>query len=794
MPDPRLVPIADWSRGTNQAPGFMRRAQGAAEEMVDLVIDLQGRPAVREGYTNVDTGALSIGTEAGEYTDGDQICVAHWLGDDDTLDGIKRLYRFPLNASWVQDKGGRLLFLAVPGELPYYIDIKENIRYFWGVKSPIVATDAIAFTNIFREEDGGTEEDLGGLDFRRDVNEIRLGLREIVSEVSIDASGAPIVVRVITETDIESIEIYIDRQRRVIGLIPFPDERQTTLFAGALKQGSYLWYWDGRDEDGDDADPEANYQFIVKIDSDREDRNIWVPPDVEREDDEMPTQITSVLDKSEAADDDDAEQATESDKQTKIEFNLGGEASDTVPERFGIELNRRFLCFTHANEDLNIESVPSNLDEIEAYDVLENTSGDDVTFDMEFAIDRQPTPLPWVTHIYAYISDEFVPVDHDFIKPIETGFQFRRVAELERVSDTAYESEVRATPLREAPVLDSYEHDPPPFDVSVIGAYGVGIWAASKNDVYFSKIGNQGDQRMYALPNENALVPHTFALIGSGQSPILHIHPAAHESALLCFKRDAIHVVRGKGVISGLYDPQTAVQVDADASTVIEGTGSASPRSVVTVGSAVYFVGSDRKLWRYGTNWRGQTDLDDVGLPIQDYLDNVDDDDLGNLVAFLYQNCYHLIMPDRVIVLDMTRKYWTSFSWRLKDALWSRGGINSESILYALTQSNRLVALYDGDTDAGDTIGGLWRSNPVPMPSESVITGVIAVHTDSEPPTVKCRADVDDRTGDVRTYTPRATNHFRCGLHKIGSRITVQLETDSGFPRLDRIQAEIYPR
>ena len=770
MPDPRLVPIADWSRGTNQAPGFMRRAQGAAEEMVDLVIDLQGRPAVREGYSNVDTGA--IGTEAGEYTDGDQICVAHWLGDKDTPDGIKRLYRFPLNASWVQDKGGRLLFLAVPGEDPYYIDIKENVRYFWGVKSPIVATDAIAFTNIFRE-DSGDEEDLGDLGFYRLDNEIRLGEREIITEVSIDATSIPVIITVIAATDIESVEIYIDRQQAA-----FPDARQKLLRSGPLPQGSYYMRWDGHDEDGDPVDIDDDYQLNVKIETDRDVENVWMPLSSHRDGDSTFVHTADVLRQT---------------KQTQTEFNLAVDPGNTTREDFVVEKNRRFMCFTHVNEDLNIESVPSNLHEVDAYDVLENTRDVEVTFQVEFDSNRQPTPLPWVTHIYAYISDELIPIDHDFVKPIETGFQFRRVAEL-GVVDTAYESEVRATPLREASVLDSYEHDPPPFDVSVIGAYGVGIWAASKNDVYFSKIGNQGDQRMYALPNENALVPHTFALTGSGQSPILHIHPAAHESALLCFKRDAIHVVRGKGVISGLYDPQTAVQVDADASTVIEGTGSASPRSVVTVGSAVYFVGSDRKLWRYGTNWRGQTDLDDVGLPIQDYLDNVDDDDLGNLVAFLYQNCYHLIMSDRVIVLDMTRKYWTSFSWRLKDALWSRGGINSESILYALTQSNRLVALYDGDTDAGDTIGGLWRSNPVPMPSESVITGVIAVHTDSEPPIVKCRADVDDVAGDVRTYTPRATNHFRCGMHKIGSRITVQLETDSGFPRLDRIQAEIYPR
>ena len=294
------------------------------------------------------------------------------------------------------------------------------------------------------------------------------------------------------------------------------------------------------------------------------------------------------------------------------------------------------------------------------------------------------------------------------------------------------------------------------------------------------------------MPSENALVPHSFPLPKSGQSPILHVHPAAHEAALMVFKRDALHIIRGKGVISGLYDPTLVVEVDIDASSVIVGLGTMSPRSVLTVGTSVYFVGSDNRFYQFGTDWRGRTDVRDVGLPIQQYLDDLSVEDLDNLVAFLYKNCYHLITPERVIILDMTRKYWTSASWQLKDAVWSRGGLNSESILYGVTQNDELVELFKGETDNGAAVGGLWRSNPVSIPSESSITGVLAVHTTTPTPTLTCRVDIDDVPGEAEEFEPDKSNDFRCGIHGYGSRFSVELESQEGFPLLDRIHVEVF--
>ena len=731
MPGPRarLIPVADWSVGTNQAPGFMRRARGAAEEMIDLVVDLQGRPVPRKGYRNMNDDNLGLGTTNGAYANTrqfDQLVVVHWLGDEDTPAGIKRHYLLPRDASWVQDERGRLLYIADANENPIFIDLKDNVSYDWKLNAPS--------QGLFSMQLVGTDRS-----FRAERTGFSLGTMLPVLDPTAPAT-LPFYIRAFANTELEDASVRITTDAGVVVKV---------LFEGVLPRGEHRWLWDGRNETGE-AVAVAPYNAVLQI-----------------------------------------VQSDGTDVTSSSRFRVSDRPTGSF-DPYYVSYEPRTICSTFANPELNFESLPSRLQQVHLF--FWNESGDPPGFNVRFSLGGSTTPN-WATHLNIYTNQDFV--SDEISRPIETGVEFYRLGDIPVSDNRAFgydDTDLWTGELDTTNILDSYDHDGPVEGFHSIGAYGVGIWGAAGNRVYFNKIGNLGDQRIYALPSENALVPHSFPLSKSGQSPILHVHPAAHESALLAFKRDALHIIKGKGIISGLYNPNTVIEVDVDASSVIEGTGTASPRTVLTVGSAVYFVGSDRILWQYGSNWRGQTDLRDVGLPIQKYLNEVSDDDLENLVAFLYQNCYHLIMPKRVIVLDMTRQYWTSFSWQLKDAFWSRGGIDSESILYGLRQDGTILSLFDGDTDDGGTIGGLWRSNPVSMPSESVITGVIAVHTESKPPTVKCRTDIDDREGQVRSYIPKASNHFRCGMHKVGSRVTVQLETDTKFPRLDRIQAEIYPR
>ena len=752
--DAQIIPIANFVGGTNQAPGFMRRAQGAAEEMENLVLDLEGRPVIRKGYTVRQRSDLGgVGTDDNHYTDGEQIAVVHWLGDEDTPEGIKRAYFLPRHASWVQDENGRLMFIAAPGEMSYFIDIKENVRYEWNLDRIDFPVN-MKFTTV-HHGDWGTSN----LGDERNENAMRSeGIDWIYSSGIAGVSDPSRFYAVVqAATDIKSLEVVIVQRQSTLGVDWLnPDDDEVTLYSGAIEQGSYIWYWDSRDFTGEPVDADEDYRLIVKI-HETDDRLRRV--EIEQSEDDA-------------------------------EFSITWDTSSIEAEYFSVQKQLRFVCVTYANPDLNIETRPSPIRAISVYDVLENSRNREVEFGVEIGMGQNlwANAPSWATRIYVYASLERVPLDHEITEAQQTGMTgFRRIAEFE-------ENELmgRAKAVRDGELLDSFDHDGPPDGLHVIGAYGVGLWGATQNHVYFNKIDGNGDQRLYALPSKNALVPHSFPLSHSGQSPILHIHPAAHEAALLAFKRDVTHIIKGKGIISGLYDPLLAVQVDVDASHVVEGIGTISGRTVVTVGSAVYFVGSDRIFYQYAPDWRGNARFRDVGLPIQKYLNEIPESDMPNLVAFLYRNCYHLITPNRVVIMDMSRNYWTAASWELSGASWSRGGVESESIIYATLIDGTIVELYTGDTDDGEAIGAVWHSNPLKIPSESVLSGVMMPHVTVPPPTMRCRIDVDDVVGEAREFTPAKYNDFRFATFSAGSRIKVRLESDDGFPVMDRINAEVF--
>ena len=777
MPHPRIraVPVADFSRGANQAPGFMRRAQGAAEEMANLVVDLQGRPVLRKGYRSIDPDSISLGTSNGRYAstiDNDQLIIAHWLGDADTPNGIKRIYCVPRDASWVQDERGRLIFIVIPDVDTVFIDVKLNRVFEWELPRP---GNSPALT-INREMVEQIPDDSEGSIYKK-ISDIAIYPNPFISEATLTIDVAQMVEFTIS---IWSVDGKIkDLPHGVpVNEVGSPTGSQNTNATYA--PGRYRFEWDGRNTQGENVAIRPGYYAVLTDGNDnvvRIERAAFVG----------------------------REEAPGLTEQQTIEQFVGNLEAKTIDdgelvEGNGFRSGNYTFCYTYASSEYQMETRPSPIDDVYVY------AFSDVRYEDDESLSRAPAKInvqidnelpEWANEVRIYAKRGRAL--SEIKEAIETGWDFDLIGKITRPNlDTGADTiftwadEERAEPFD---LLDSYDHDGPPMNLRTIENYGIGIWGSTINQVYFTKIGDQGDQRIYTFPHVNTLVPHDFPLSRSGQSPIVRIHAAAHESALLAFKRDAIHIIRGKGIITGLYEPNTPVNVDIDASGVLEGTGTSSPRTILTVGNAVYFVGSDKRFWRYGLDWRGNTNLKDVGLPIQKYLDDIVDNELGSLSAFLYQNCYHLITPRRVLVMDMSREYWTSFSWDLKDAFWSRGGLQAESLLYGLRQDGTLLILYDGDTDDGTSIGAVWRSNPVGLPSESVVNGVIAVHTEhTDPPQVKCRVDIDDMPGAYRTYRPKASNHFRCGMHKIGSRASVQLEVDKNFPKFDRIYLEIFPR
>ena len=77
-------------------------------------------------------------------------------------------------------------------------------------------------------------------------------------------------------------------------------------------------------------------------------------------------------------------------------------------------------------------------------------------------------------------------------------------------------------------------------------------------------------------------------LSSSGESIVTAMHPAPTVSAFFVFKQDAIHIVRGTGILDGLRT-QTLASTDLDASGVILQHGTLSPRTIVSGENGIYF-------------------------------------------------------------------------------------------------------------------------------------------------------------------------------------------------------------
>ena len=285
-------------------------------------------------------------------------------------------------------------------------------------------------------------------------------------------------------------------------------------------------------------------------------------------------------------------------------------------------------------------------------------------------------------------------------------------------------------------------------------------------------------------------------LSASGQSHVEALVPAPTVSAFFVFKQDAIHVIRGSGVVDGLRMKSIA-DTDLDASGVMLQHGTLSPRTIISGDNGIYFISRDKKLKYLTIDGYGNTNVKDVGIAIDDYLAELTIEEQKDLIAFLYDNCYHIIMPGYVLVLDIQRRYWTRITWDLKDAFWSEGGAQGESILYAIRNkdsfgrfTNDIVRLYEGFQDEDALIPCEWESQDVQLPYETNVTGIIVQHT-SEPQELSVDLYMDDVLIKEFRGTPQKGNHFRISTYGYGHRARVRLKSDDGIPLINLLALEI---
>ena len=172
------------------------------------------------------TSGLSIGTESNEYTSGDQLVVAHWLGDEDTSDGIKRLYYLPRTANWVQDEIGRLLYIVNRGDDPKIVDVKENMSYDWILDPPgAIAENAFEMTIV----------EQGELNVNRDLAAIVEGEVEKggIHTIFPTPSNTGVYIDIRAQTDITEVLVAV---ANVAG------DYIRTLYEGSLAQGGHRFF------------------------------------------------------------------------------------------------------------------------------------------------------------------------------------------------------------------------------------------------------------------------------------------------------------------------------------------------------------------------------------------------------------------------------------------------------------------------------------------------------------------------------------------------------------------------
>ena len=440
-----------------------------------------------------------------------------------------------------------------------------------------------------------------------------------------------------------------------------------------------------------------------------------------------------------------------------------------------------------------VESLPSTVKSFILYDFEGKAEGARTLqgVDIELMKAEAVPPRYKFLNIYAtYVRSIY----EDGILPQSLGLSYRLIAQIPRAGDKwlnigddniyKWRNESAIDPSQ---YLEQFDNDPPPSQLSDIVSYGSRLWGINRRDetIIYSKLAPYG---YHHFPFENALVPQSISLDES-HSKIVRIFPASNDSMLYVFKRDRIHFIRGGGEVQGLHSPTTPVDINIDASIKKENIGTYAPRSITTLKDTILFLGSDKILYELsGLRVRP------FSISIQPHIEKYSDEELEGVIAFEYRNCYHLCLPNEVLVLDLQKKYWTIFDWKLREVFWAQdsGREESDNTLYAIDADGNLLQLYKGDKDGEDNFTCEWESNPTKIAYESVISGVHVYHDESNTGALTVGLKINNDTYDNKSFTPSRSNRFRQGMHSKGHRVQVIVKDENEKKlRIDRIALEM---
>ena len=333
--------------------------------------------------------------------------------------------------------------------------------------------------------------------------------------------------------------------------------------------------------------------------------------------------------------------------------------------------------------------------------------------------------------------------------------------------------------------------DNPSDDFRSILAHAGRVWGydRGRNLIRYSLIDDT--RSVYDIfPLEDVEIPHAINVPESYQSGVIHLEKIPPDGGVYVFFSNAIRMVTGRALLTGMLSPETPPQTDLDASGGIDSVGTLSPRSVIAFRNVVVFFASDKNVYQLGGAGMGLTD---IGLRIQEDLDEVREDDFENVHAFGWNDRYFLSLPGQgLFIYDQKRGYWTRYDISIKSAFWSRGGENNESILYAVRDDNQLLRLFEGDDDDGDDIEWAWESNELGFANDYTTFGELYCHHSGEPSDVNVEIEVNGSVVANRSFEPSKGNRYRFGFHGSGSLLKAKVSGVGMVPRFSLFDLEFF--
>ena len=757
MPNPELKELMHFSDGMHGSPGFYENALRMPAKMTNLLIDHNGRIEARRFTQSVDPDDVSL-TRLG--SDAKQLAVLHYIGTTNR----KLILGIPDDIDWVNT--GRRVFFA--GDTHKWSDLKNDVDFDWTLPKP--------------EDEPVVEFDVEDLADNDDIPN--------VSDMAVfpypywyDRSS--IWYAVIRTTRLRIVVFdndpggEDDARGAIVGTQSVGQANHSLNNYEIHEPGIYRRTWAREDMHGDEDD------FFIRMDVKisggdyieqyrRTDLILVRPPNPESSNQ---GEISITDDITDLA----SEIYISEDEGDPVDYGevRPADRSDNTGYAVGFRAGWYSIAYTFASSAYGMETAPSKVAKFflpgfpSGLTTLEKTRRNEIVqharVDLPIKI-TVPTggdnfgALPaWANQIKFYAHrGRFA---EESIEARELPFSFTHIGSNTRaeLTDTLsrefiWQREVFHIP-RQTMYTKEFKTDPPVTNLEHIDVHAGRMWGYDRleNAVRFSLIDGNGISQYDVFPYKDTALPHGITLIGSWQARQHQITPIPGGGGIYVFFKDAIRTIVGKSILTGVFSSDVPPYTDVDASGGITGIGSYSRRSIVEYDDYVLFLSSDKRVRAIS----GTTTLsiENVGRPIQRYLDAATARDLREAFALRFNRFFYLSVGDVFYVYDTEYTYWTTFEYPMSitDAVWSQGGASDESILYALagTTVHELDALPTDSATKWEIISN-WQN----VPKDTIVHNIYCFH-DSTPKEISVRLDVDGVTGEATLFTPNPGNAFR---------------------------------